>query len=59
MWKQSTMVKAYLFDAYGKTEYVADFLKYKELARILALPKYLDLNMKEKTHGKSTRSFWH
>lgn len=29
------MIKAYLFDAYGKTEYVADFLKYKELARIL------------------------
>lgn len=29
------MKKAYLFDAYGKTEYVADFLKYKELARIL------------------------
>ncbi len=29
------MIKAYLFDVYGKTEYVADFLKYKELARIL------------------------
>ena len=29
------MVKAYLFDVYGKTEYVADFLKYKELARRL------------------------
>ena len=29
------MIKAYLFDAYGKTEYVANFLKYKELARIL------------------------
>lgn len=29
------MIKAYLFDAYGKTEYVVDFLKYKELARIL------------------------
>ena len=29
------MIKAYLFDVYGKSEYVADFLKYKELARIL------------------------
>ena len=29
------MIKAYLFDVYRKTEYVADFLKYKELARIL------------------------
>ena len=29
------MIKAYLFDVYGKTEYVADFLKYKELARVL------------------------
>ena len=29
------MIKAYLFDVYGKTEYVADFLKYKELARRL------------------------
>lgn len=29
------MIKAYLFDVYGKCEYVADFLKYKELARIL------------------------
>ena len=26
------MIKAYMFDAYGRTEYVADFLKYKELA---------------------------
>ena len=32
---QQYMIKAYLFDVYGKTEYVADFLKYKELARIL------------------------
>lgn len=29
------MIKAYLFDVYGKTEYVADFLKYKELAHRL------------------------
>lgn len=29
------MIKAYLFDAYGKTEYIADFLKYKELAHRL------------------------
>ena len=29
------MVKAYLFDAYGKTEYVADFIKYRELADTL------------------------
>ena len=29
------MVKAYLFDSYGKTEYVADFIKYRELADTL------------------------
>jgi len=29
------MVKAYLFDVYGRTEYVADFMKYKELADTL------------------------
>lgn len=29
------MIKAYLFDVYGKTEYIADFLKYKELAHRL------------------------
>ena len=29
------MVKAYLYDAYGKTEYIADFIKYKELATTL------------------------
>ena len=31
------MVKAYLFDMYGRTEYVADFIKYKELAERLEL----------------------
>ncbi len=29
------MVKAYLFDMYGRTEYLADFIKYKELAERL------------------------
>lgn len=29
------MVKAYLFDSYGKTEYVAEFIKYRELADTL------------------------
>ena len=29
------MVRAYLFDMYGRTEYVADFIKYKELAERL------------------------
>lgn len=29
------MIKAYLYDAYGKTEYIADFIQYKKLARIL------------------------
>lgn len=26
------MVRAYMFDVYGRTEYIADFLKYKELS---------------------------
>lgn len=29
------MVRAYLFDVYGRTEYVADFVKYRELAEHL------------------------
>lgn len=29
------MVRAYLFDVYGRTEYVADFVKYRELAERL------------------------
>jgi len=29
------MVRAYLFDVYGRTEYVADFMKYRELAETL------------------------
>lgn len=29
------MMKAYLFDVYGRTEYLADFLKYKELVKVL------------------------
>lgn len=29
------MVRAYLYDAYGKTDYVADFMKYRELSQRL------------------------
>lgn len=29
------MVRAYLYDAYGKTDYIADFMKYRELAQRL------------------------
>ena len=29
------MIRAYMFDVYGRTEYVADFIKYKELAERL------------------------
>lgn len=31
------MVRAYLFDAYGRTEYVADFIKYRELVERLEM----------------------
>lgn len=31
------MERAYLFDAYGKTEYVSDFMKYKELSEQMEL----------------------
>lgn len=29
------MVRAYLYDAYGKTDYIADFMKYRELSKRL------------------------
>ena len=29
------MVRAYLYDAYGKTDYIADFIKYRELSQRL------------------------
>lgn len=29
------MVRAYLYDAYGKTDYIVDFMKYKELSQRL------------------------
>jgi len=31
------MVRAYLYDAYGKTDYIADFMKYRELAQRLEI----------------------